>query len=118
MLKYNSLNDFLDYVKSRDAHQPEFLQAVEEVMTSLWPFIEKHPEYADHGLLERLVEPERAIQFRVSWVDDKGQTHVNRAFRVQYNSAIGPFKGGMRFHPAVNLSILKFLGFEQTFKNA
>ncbi|KWQ04775.1 glutamate dehydrogenase [Acinetobacter harbinensis] len=117
-MKYNSLNEFLDYVKSRDAHQPEFLQAVEEVMTSLWPFIEKNPQYAAYGLLERLVEPERAIQFRVSWVDDKGQTHVNRAFRVQYNSAIGPFKGGMRFHPSVNLSILKFLGFEQTFKNA
>lgn len=117
-MKYNSLNEFLDYVKSRDAHQPEFLQAVEEVMMSLWPFIEKNPEYAKHGLLERLVEPERAIQFRVSWVDDQGQTHVNRAFRVQYNSAIGPFKGGMRFHPSVNLSILKFLGFEQTFKNA
>ena len=117
-MKYNSLNEFLDYVKSRDAHQPEFLQAVEEVMTSLWPFIEKNPQYAAYGLLERLVEPERAIQFRVSWVDDKGQTHVNRAFRVQYNLAIGPFKGGMRFHPSVNLSILKFLGFEQTFKNA
>ncbi|MEJ5033869.1 NADP-specific glutamate dehydrogenase [Acinetobacter sp. MYb177] len=117
-MKYNSLNEFLDYVKTRDEHQPEFLQAVEEVMTSLWPFIEKNPHYADHGLLERLVEPERAIQFRVSWVDDQGQTHVNRAFRVQYNSAIGPFKGGMRFHPSVNLSILKFLGFEQTFKNA
>jgi len=117
-LKYNTLNEFLDYVKSRDAHQPEFLQAVEEVMTSLWPFIQKNPQYAAHGLLERLVEPERAIQFRVSWVDDQGQTQVNRAFRVQYNSAIGPFKGGMRFHPSVNLSILKFLGFEQTFKNA
>lgn len=117
-MKYNSLNDFLDYVKARDPHQPEFLQAVEEVMTSLWPFIEKNSSYAEHGLLERLVEPERAIQFRVSWVDDQGQTQVNRAFRVQYNSAIGPFKGGMRFHPSVNLSILKFLGFEQTFKNA
>ena len=117
-MKYNSLNDFLNYVKTRDANQPEFLQAVEEVMMSLWPFIEKNPRYAEHGLLERLVEPERAIQFRVSWVDDQGQTHVNRAFRVQYNSAIGPFKGGMRFHPSVNLSILKFLGFEQTFKNA
>ena len=117
-MKYNTLNEFLDYVKSRDAHQPEFLQAVEEVMTSLWPFIEKNPQYAAHGLLERLVEPERAIQFRVAWVDDQGQTQVNRAFRVQYNSAIGPFKGGMRFHPSVNLSILKFLGFEQTFKNA
>ncbi|WP_320159414.1 NADP-specific glutamate dehydrogenase [Acinetobacter sp. S40] len=117
-LKYTSLNDFLNAVKARDPHQPEFLQAVEEVMMSLWPFIEKHPEYAEYGLLERLVEPERAIQFRVSWVDDQGQTQVNRAFRVQYNSAIGPFKGGMRFHPSVNLSILKFLGFEQTFKNA
>lgn len=112
------MNDFLNYVKLRDPNQPEFLQAVEEVMTSLWPFIEKNPQYADHGLLERLVEPERAIQFRVSWVDDLGKTHVNRAFRIQYNSAIGPFKGGMRFHPSVNLSILKFLGFEQTFKNA
>ena len=118
MLKYGSLNEFLDYVKRRDPHQPEFLQAVEEVMTSLWPFIQKNPKYAQYALLERLIEPERVIQFRVSWVDDQGQTHVNRAFRVQYNSAIGPFKGGMRFHPSVNLSILKFLGFEQTFKNA
>ena len=108
----------MDYVKARDPYQPEFLQAVEEVMTSLWPFIEKNPKYAQYGLLERLVEPERVIQFRVSWMDDQGQTHVNRAFRIQYNSAIGPFKGGMRFHPSVNLSILKFLGFEQTFKNA
>ena len=118
MLKYGSLNEFLDYVKRRDPHQPEFLQAVEEVMTSLWPFIQKNTKYAQYGLLERLIEPERVIQFRVSWMDDQGQTHVNRAFRVQYNSAIGPFKGGMRFHPSVNLSILKFLGFEQTFKNA
>lgn len=117
-MKYSSLNEFLDYVKARDLHQPEFLQAVEEVMTSLWPFIEKNPKYAEHGLLERLIEPERVIQFRVSWMDDQGQTRVNRAFRVQYNSAIGPFKGGMRFHPSVNLSILKFLGFEQTLKNA
>lgn len=118
MLKYGSLNEFLDYVKRRDPHQPEFQQAVEEVMMSLWPFIQKNPKYAQYGLLERLIEPERVIQFRVSWMDDQGQTHVNRAFRVQYNSAIGPFKGGMRFHPSVNLSILKFLGFEQTFKNA
>ncbi len=117
-LKYTSLSDFLNYVKSRDPNQPEFLQAVEEVMTSIWPFIEKNPQYADYALLERLVEPERAFQFRVAWVDDQGHTQVNRAFRVQYNSAIGPFKGGMRFHPSVNLSILKFLGFEQTFKNA
>lgn len=118
MLKYSSLNDFLNYVKARDHDQPEFLQAVEEVMISLWPYIQKNPKYAQYALLERLVEPERAIQFRVSWMDDQGQTHVNRAFRVQYNSAIGPFKGGMRFHPSVNLSILKFLGFEQTLKNA
>lgn len=117
-MKYDSLNDFLEYVKARDLYQPEFLQAVEEVMTSLWPFIQKNPKYAQYGLLERLVEPERVIQFRVSWMDDQGQTHVNRAFRIQFNSAIGPFKGGMRFHPSVNLSILKFLGFEQTFKNA
>ncbi len=87
-------------------------------MTSLWPFIEKNPQYADHGLLERLVEPERAIQFRISWVDDRGQVQVNRGFRIQHSNAIGPFKGGMRFHPSVNLSILKFLAFEQTFKNA
>src|SRR5690606_7786199 len=117
-LKYNTLNEFLDYVKSRDSHQPEFLQVNEEVMTNLWAFIHETTQYAAHSFLERLVEPERAIQFRVSWVDDQGQTQVNRAFRVQYNSAIGPFKGGMRFHPSVNLSILKFLGFEQTFKNA
>lgn len=117
-LKYSKMSDFLDYVKTRDQYQPEFLQAFEEVMISLWPFIEKHPEYADYGLLERLIEPERVIQFRVAWMDDQGHTQVNRAFRVQYNSAIGPYKGGMRFHPSVNLSILKFLGFEQTFKNA
>jgi glutamate dehydrogenase (NADP+) len=87
-------------------------------MGSLWGFIAANPHYAEGGLLERLVEPERAIQFRVSWVDDKGQVQVNRAFRIQHSSAIGPFKGGMRFHPSVNLSILKFLAFEQTFKNA
>ena len=117
-MKYKKLDDFLAYVEARDKNQPEFLQAVEEVMGSLWNFIERHPRYADAALLERLVEPERVIQFRVSWVDDRGETHTNRAFRVQHSSAIGPFKGGMRFHPSVNLSILKFLAFEQTFKNA
>ena len=117
-MKYASLDAFLGMVAQRDPHQPEFLQAVKEVMTSLWPFIEKNPHYGEHGLLERLVEPERVIQFRVSWVDDSGQTRINRAFRVQHNSAIGPYKGGMRLHPSVNLSILKFLGFEQTFKNS
>ena len=113
-----SLEDFLAYVEKRDGNQPEFLQAVREVFTSLWPFLEKNPKYRSQALLERLVEPERAFQFRVAWMDDKGQTQVNRAFRVQFNSAIGPYKGGMRFHPSVNLSILKFLGFEQIFKNA
>ena len=117
-MKFTSLQEFLDTVKARDPNQPEFLQAVEEVMTSLWPFIEKNPQYANYALLERIVEPERAIQFRVSWVDDQGNTQVNRAFRVQFNSAIGPYKGGLRFHPSVNLSILKFLGFEQVFKNS
>jgi len=117
-MKYNDLSGFIDYVKARDPHQPEFHQAVQEVMGSLWGFIAANPQYQEPGLLERLVEPERAIQFRVSWVDDRGETQVNRAFRVQHNSAIGPYKGGMRFHPSVNLSILKFLAFEQTFKNA
>lgn len=113
-----SLDDFLSNVQRRDPHQPEFLQAVKEVMTSLWPLLQRSPQYADMALLERLVEPERAIQFRVSWVDDRGQVQVNRAWRVQHSSAIGPYKGGMRFHPSVNLSVLKFLAFEQTFKNA
>ena len=113
-----SMNEFLRQIEQRDPLQPEFLQAVREVLASLWPFLEKHPKYREHGLLERLCEPDRVIQFRVAWVDDKGQTRVNRAFRVQHNMAIGPYKGGMRFHPSVNLSILKFLGFEQTFKNA
>ena len=105
------MNEFLNQVAVRDPNQPEFLQAVKEVMGSLWPFIAKNPQYGEQGLLERLVEPERAIQFRVAWVDDNNQVQVNRAYRVQFNSAIGPFKGGMRFHPSVNLSILKFLGF-------
>lgn len=113
-----SLNDFLNQVAEKNPHQPEFLQAVSEVLHSIWPYIEKNPKYIDSGILERLVEPERLIQFRVSWVDDNGQVKVNRAFRIQHNSAIGPFKGGMRFHPSVNQSVLKFLAFEQTFKNA
>ncbi len=117
-MKYRQLSDFLDSVRARDPHQPEFLQAVHEVMASLWGFIAAHPRYAEAGLLDRLVEPERAIQFRVAWADDHGDAHVNRAFRIQHSSAIGPFKGGMRFHPSVNMSILKFLAFEQTFKNA
>ncbi|RKS87224.1 glutamate dehydrogenase (NADP) [Orbus hercynius] len=118
MSHYSSVDQFISALQKRDPNQPEFLQAVREVLTSLWPFLEKNPQYTQHGLLERITEPERVIQFRVTWVDDKGHVQVNRAWRVQFNSAIGPFKGGMRFHPSVNLSILKFLGFEQTFKNA
>ena len=117
-MKYRHLDDFLGYVRARDPDQPEFLQAVHEVMESLWTYIAAHPRYAEAALLERLVEPERVIQFRVCWTDDRGETHTQRAFRVQHSSAIGPFKGGMRFHRSVNLSILKFLAFEQTFKNA
>lgn len=113
-----SLSSFLEFVQKRDPSQPEFLQAVREVFTSLWPFLEQNAKYRDQALLERFVEPERVIQFRVCWVDDQGKVQVNRAWRVQFSSAIGPFKGGMRFHPSVNLSILKFLGFEQTLKNA
>ncbi len=113
-----SLEAFLERVRSRDPDQPEFLQSVREVLESVWPLASARPHYAEQGLLERLVEPERLIQFRVAWVDDAGVTRVNRAWRVQHSSAIGPFKGGMRFHPTVNLSILKFLAFEQTFKNA
>ncbi|HEI8868585.1 TPA: NADP-specific glutamate dehydrogenase [Serratia odorifera] len=113
-----SLDAFLATLQQQNPYQTEYLQAVREVFTSLWPFIEQNPRYREYALLERLVEPERTIQFRVSWVNDAGQVQVNRAWRVQFNSAIGPYKGGMRFHPSVNLSILKFLGFEQTFKNA
>lgn len=109
---------FIEYVAARNPGQPELLQAVGEVMESLWPFMQKHPEYTRHGVLERLVEPERVIIFRVSWVDDQGQVQVNRGYRVQHSSAIGPFKGGIRFHPSVDLSIMKFLAFEQSFKNA
>lgn len=118
MSNLTTLNDFLAQLAKRDGHQPEFLQAAKEVFTSVWPFIQANPKYASQALLERLVEPERAFQFRVAWMDDQGKVQVNRAFRVQFNSAIGPYKGGMRFHPSVNLSILKFLGFEQIFKNA
>lgn len=117
-MQYASLEQFLQVVANRNPGQPEFLQAVTEVMESLWPFIEKNPQYASQSLLERLVEPERIIQFRVSWMDDKGRVQVNRGFRVQHSMAIGPYKGGLRFHPSVNQSVLKFLAFEQTFKNA
>jgi glutamate dehydrogenase (NADP+) len=111
-------NEVFEIVKKRGQHESEFLQAVREVFDSLEPVIEKHPEYRTANILERIVEPERQIMFRVPWMDDKGKPHVNRGFRVQFNSAIGPYKGGLRFHPSVNLSIIKFLGFEQIFKNA
>ncbi|KAA0911778.1 NADP-specific glutamate dehydrogenase [Pusillimonas sp. ANT_WB101] len=117
-MKLPSVEQFLSQIQARDPHQPEFMQAVSEVMHSLWPFIEQNPQYAEYGILERLIEPERVIQFRICWTDDSGRIQVNRGFRIQHSSAIGPFKGGMRFHPSVNLSILKFLAFEQTFKNA
>jgi len=113
-----SVEDFLARLKKRDPDQPEFHQAVEEVLRSLWPFLEANPHYLNSGVLERICEPERAIVFRVSWVDDEGKVRVNRGFRIQMNSAIGPYKGGLRFHPSVNLGVLKFLAFEQTFKNS
>ncbi len=114
----NKINDFMDYVKARNPHEPEFLQAVHEVAEAIIPFMEKNPKYQDKLLLERMIEPERTFIFRVPWLDDAGKMQVNRGFRVQFNSAIGPYKGGLRFHPSVNLSILKFLGFEQVFKNS
>jgi len=113
-----SVESFLARLKKRDPDQPEFHQAVEEVLRSLWPFLEANPHYLTSGILERICEPERAIVFRVSWVDDQGKVQVNRGFRIQMNSAIGPYKGGLRFHPSVNLGVLKFLAFEQTFKNS
>ncbi len=114
----NKINDFMDYVKARNPYEPEFLQAVHEVAEAIIPFMEKNPKYQDKLLLERMIEPERTFIFRVPWLDDAGKMQVNRGFRVQFNSAIGPYKGGLRFHPSVNLSILKFLGFEQVFKNS
>ena len=113
----NNLDQLFQTIKQRDPNQPEFHQAVEEVFGSLQPFLAKNPKYMQQSLLERLVEPERVVMFRVSWVDDKGQVQVNRGYRVQMNSAIGPYKGGLRFHPTVNLGVLKFLAFEQVFKN-
>ena len=108
----------LETVIRRNPNEPEFHQAVSEVLESLEPVLERHPEFIEAGLIERLVEPERQIIFRVPWVDDQGRVQVNRGFRVQFNSAIGPYKGGLRFHPSVYLGIIKFLGFEQIFKNS
>lgn len=112
------VQEFMATVEAKNPNEPEFLQAVKEVAVTVIPFIEAHPQYKGKKLLERMAEPERAITFRVCWVDDAGEIQVNRGFRIQMNSAIGPYKGGIRFHPTVNLSVLKFLAFEQTFKNS
>jgi glutamate dehydrogenase (NADP+) len=112
------LDEFMNHVVARNPNEPEFLQAVREVAETVIPFTVLHPKYEEAKILERMVEPERVISFRVPWTDDKGVIHVNRGYRVQFSSAIGPYKGGLRFHPSVNLSILKFLGFEQIFKNS
>ena len=116
MSKY--IEKVLADVKAKNANEPEFIQAVEEVLSTLAPVIEANPQYEKAAILERMVEPERTVMFRVPWVDDNGVVQVNRGYRVQFNSAIGPYKGGLRFHPTVTLSVLKFLGFEQTFKNS
>ena len=113
-----NIKSFLSKVEETNSHQPEFLQAVEEVAETIIPFIQENKKYQNHCLLERMVEPERVVTFRITWVDDNGEIQVNRGFRIQMNSAIGPYKGGLRFHPSVNLSILKFLAFEQVFKNS
>ncbi|MFT6718083.1 MAG: glutamate dehydrogenase (NADP+), partial [Sphingobacteriales bacterium] len=113
-----NIEQFMASVAARNAHEPEFLQAVHEVAETVIPFIEANPRYQGKTLLERMVEPERVIMFRVPWTDDSGATHVNRGFRIEMNSAIGPYKGGLRFHPSVNLGVLKFLAFEQVFKNS
>ena len=112
------LNEFMTNVKAKNLAQPEFLQAVEEVVESIWPIVEQNPRFKEAKILERIVEPERVIIFRVPWIDDQGEVQVNRGYRVEFNSAIGPYKGGLRFHPTVTLGILKFLGFEQVFKNS
>ncbi|MFC8574455.1 NADP-specific glutamate dehydrogenase [Heyndrickxia sporothermodurans] len=118
MIAENYVNEVYEEIKRRNPHENEFIQAVKEILDSLLPVISKHPKYMEHGILERITEPERLITFRVPWVDDNGKVKVNRGFRVQFNSSIGPYKGGLRFHPTVNTSIIKFLGFEQIFKNA
>ncbi len=112
------IEDFMAKVKAKNPNEPEFIQAVEEVVETIIPFLRENPKYVKHNILERIIEPERTIIFRVPWIDDEGNARVNRGFRVEFNSAIGPYKGGLRFHPSVNLSILKFLGFEQIFKNS
>ncbi|RPH05162.1 MAG: NADP-specific glutamate dehydrogenase [bacterium TMED144] len=115
---YNSVEDFMSYIENKNPGEKEFHQAVQEVADSLWGFLSDHPEYVHSRILERITEPERVLIFRVPWRNDRGEIEVNRGYRVEFNSAIGPYKGGLRFHPSVNLGILKFLGFEQVFKNS
>ena len=117
-MKNEYLLQVIETVKKRNPGEPEFHQTVKEVLESIEPVIEARPEYITSGVIDRMVEPERIIKFRVPWIDDQGKIQVNRGFRIQFNSAIGPYKGGLRFHPSVNESIIKFLGFEQTFKNS
>ena len=116
-LNYSAAQQYIDGVfaqmKEKNAHQPEFLQAAEEILLSLTPVFEQHPEYIEHNILSRIVEPDRIISFRVTWQDDNNKVHVNRGYRVQFNNVIGPYKGGLRFHPSVNESIMKFLAFEK-----
>jgi len=114
----NSLDSFMDKVINKNPEQIEFHQAVKEVMESIWSFLDENPHYLHANILDRLIEPERVVMFRVPWKDDQGKVNVNRGYRVEFNSSIGPYKGGLRFHPSVNLGILKFLGFEQIFKNS
>ena len=111
-----SVQPVFDQVVARSPHEPEFHQAVHEVLDSIAPVLDQHPEYLENGILERMVEPERQIMFRVPWVDDAGRLQVDRGYRIQFSSVLGPYKGGLRFHPSVDLSIIKFLGFEQIFK--
>ncbi|MEE3152578.1 MAG: NADP-specific glutamate dehydrogenase [Candidatus Neomarinimicrobiota bacterium] len=115
---YSSVEDFMAMIQAKNPNEPEFHQAVHEVVESLWDFLTKNQDYIYSGVMQRIVEPERIIMFRVPWRNDRGKTEVNRGYRIEFNSAIGPYKGGLRFHPSVNLSILKFLGFEQVFKNS
>ena len=112
------VSEQLEKLKAKNPNEPEFIQAATEVLTSLEPVFEANPKYQENAILERITEPERVIMFRVPWVDDNGKVQVNRGFRVQFNSAIGPYKGGLRLHPSVNLGVIKFLGFEQIFKNS
>jgi len=115
---YSNVNDFIEHIKIKNPNEIEFHQAVHEVIESIWDFVSDNPQYQYNAILERMTEPERVIMFRVPWVDDKGVIKINKGYRIEFNSAIGPYKGGLRFHPSVNLSILKFLGFEQVFKNS